>query len=295
MATSIDMVNEQTRATFVAKPVKEDAITKFVIDNLMPYFPKGNRVIGGLVDESNQYWKANFHWEYLLKHLDKAAEMDIDANYKKAIAAIRASITTNKPNPEKGYLASRKMGDPKDTTGRDQCIRRWRLVRQAKKDFKSVIDNSGMLKGMDKSGTAYKGWMLSISPVAKPGKSKHSTGYAVDIRGNTSDIIRIANGLGASWVFPEPSAKNCSHVHCEFAKGVGGKPLPKTGPLPSAPVEVGDPHYTENACLLTPSELAQLKHDVLMAAATNAFADVVAFPEVLKHLFDEIVEDWWWR
>ena len=56
---------------------------------------------------------------------------------------------------------------------------------------------------------------LAAAPVASPGKSKHGSGYALDIQGDNAAIKSLCSGLGATLVFDEKS-----HVHVEFKNGV---------------------------------------------------------------------------
>ena len=58
-------------------------------------------------------------------------------------------------------------------------------------------------------------WDLAAAPLAKPGTSKHGTGYAFDIHGDNVLIKSICSGLGATLVFDEKS-----HVHVEFKQGI---------------------------------------------------------------------------
>ncbi|MDH5324356.1 MAG: D-alanyl-D-alanine carboxypeptidase family protein [Gammaproteobacteria bacterium] len=285
MSTSATKLNVHSRAGFVRKSVEENDITKTVIDSIMPYFPKESLVIGGWVDDSKQYWKANFHWEYLLRHLDKAKELDIDAKYKKNIDSIRSSLLGNKPNPAEGYISSRVMGQPKDQSDKSAIIKRWKIVKQAKKDFKKIIDKAGILKGMDKK--KQKIWLLAVAPVAKPGTSKHSTGYAVDIAGDNNKIVSISKALGATVVFPEGS-----HVHVEFAKGVAGKTFTAQQNIKLPSVFDLDSHYTDDACVLSPVELAELKLDICNASTTGLFSEEVPHACIIQDLFNDKLESW---
>jgi hypothetical protein len=281
MTVTPKALNQHTRASFVRRGVEENEITKHVIDACMPYFPKSTQVIGGYVDVGKQYWKANFHWEYLLSYIDKALALGLDAGLTKAATAIRAVHAKNPPNPDKGYMASRVMGIPKDSSSKELMVKRWVTTKQSKKDFKRVIDKANLLKGLTEK--QQKSWLLAVAPVARPGTSKHSTGYALDLYGDNKENARISASLGASLVFPEGS-----HVHVEFAKGVGGKPLPRIGAA-AATAPAHDVHYTEDACVLSPVELAQLKQSLSDAPATGAFGDDVPYLGVLKGLLDRIM------
>lgn len=279
-------LNQHTRSTFVRNTVRENYITKFVIDAIMPYFPLTNRVIGGYVDESDQYWKADFHWEYLGSFLDKALCKDLNSDQLRCVKAIRAVLLQNKPNPEKGYKNAKVMGQPKDLSSREKIIRRWKITSQCKKDFKSVLNASGLLKGMPPK--EQKEWLLSVAPVAKPGRSKHSTGYAVDIYGDNNKTVTISNALGASLVFPEGS-----HVHVEFAKGVAGKSLPFTAQ--TASFDPGLPEQHETMCLASPREVAELRHSTRNAQVTGDYGREIPHLEIVKDLMAESVGEKWWR
>jgi len=282
MAPTPQLLNQHSRATFVRRGVEENEITKFVIDAVMPYFPKGTQVIGGYVDDAKQFWKVNFHWEYLLSHLDKALAQKLDEPLKKCVTAIRAVLTKNPPNPDKGYMQSRVMGKPVDQSSKSKIEQRWATVRQCKKDFKRVLDKGALLKGM--SDKVRKAWLLAVAPVARPGTSKHGKGYALDLYGDNKQTQLISAALGASLVFPEGS-----HVHVEFGNGVAGKPLPRPrtaeGPEPVGPVVTG--HYAEDACVLSPAELAELKAALRSAPATGHFADDVSFLDKIRNLLAE--------
>jgi hypothetical protein len=254
-------LNEHARKTFVRSSVEENETTSFVIDAIMPYFPKSSQVIGGYVDENDQYWKADFHWEYLRTFLDKALTENLSENYVTCVKAIRSVLLQNKPNPEKGYKDAKVMGQPKDLSSKDKMIQRWKTTSQCKKDFKSVLNAFNLLSGM--ATKEKKAWLLSVAPVAKPGKSKHSTGYAVDIYGDNNKTISISNSLGASLVFPEGS-----HVHVEYAKGIAGKPLPVGSSAGVVTLNVESAQYSEDSCLATPLELAELKNSTRNAQVT---------------------------
>ena len=285
MATAAPRIGKHSRATFVRASVEFNDVTEHVVDAIMPYFPQNCKVIGGYVSVSKQYWKVNFHWEYLLRHLDKAADMDLSPQHLKCVKAIRSVLIANRPQPEKGYMASKSMGKPQDMSSLESVVRRWKALRQCKKDFKSVITAARLLNGM--TSKQRKVWLLAVAPVAKPGKSKHSTGYAVDLYGSNSEIMKISKGLGASLVFPEGS-----HVHVEFKDGVAGKPIPRGAGV--APADADSDHYAEDMCLLTPAELAELKQSTRNASATGDFGEDVSFLDTLRGLFDDSLgEDWW--
>lgn len=286
MTAAPKRLDVHTRATFVRDSVETIPLTDHLIEAVMPYFPRSARVIGGHVDEAKQFWKANFHWEYLLLFLDRFLAAKTDAKYLRCAKAIRAVLARNAPNPPSGYTASKRMGQPRDTSTREVAMSRWRTVRQCKKDFKRVLEASKLLEGM--ATKARKAWLLAVAPVAMPGRSKHSTGYALDLYGANAEIGAIARGLGASLVFPEGS-----HVHVEWADGVAGRKYPAAllpGARPKAP-EAGD---ASDMCLMSPAELARLREETRKAPVTGAFGEAVRHLEVLAGILeDRLGEDWW--
>ena len=284
---SAQKLNKLSRVNFVRSSVEENDVTTFVIDSIMPYFPSGTKLIGGYVDVSKQYWKANFHWEYLLRHLDKALEGGLSAQHQKAVKAIRSTLLANSPSPDKGYTASKSMGQPKDMSSRDTILRRWKNIRQCKRDFKSVMNSAKLLNGQDKK--AQKVWLLAVAPVAQPGLSKHSTGYAVDLYGDNEEIAEISRSLGASLVYPEGS-----HVHVEFQKGVAGRPLPAKGKAATVVTEVSTPSAGAEQ-LLSPAEMAELKLSTKKAAVTGDFAGEVSYLETLYDVLEDSLGESWWR
>lgn len=129
-----------------------------------------------------------------------------------------------------------------------------------------------------------------MASVAEPGKSRHSTGYAVDIYDDNNKKISISKLLGASLVFPE-----CSHVHVEYAKGVADKPLPVGSSAGVVTLDVESAQYGEDSCLATPLELAELKNSTRNAQVTGDYSDRVSYLEVVRDLFADFVSEKWWR
>lgn len=203
-------------ADFVDPKVKTIAVTDSIIAAIMPSFPKSARVISGWLSEEDLYWKVNYHWDLLVETIDHCAALDIDQKYKDALAAIRKALWTNPPDPARGYRTS-NIGQPKDLSTHETILKRHATLKQSKVDFKSVVEKSGLLSKTQRSAKAIA---LAYSPVAKPAQGKHSTGYALDIKGDNLEIKAIANKLGATMTFDE-----VSHVHCEWKNGVDGSGL----------------------------------------------------------------------
>lgn len=198
--------------TFVDPKVLTIPVTDAIIEKIYAHFPQSSKVISGYLSEEQLYWKVNYHWEVLLEAVEHCAGLDIDQGHRTALAAIKASLQTNPPDPQTGYRKSRTPGEPKDKSSHEVILKRHALVKQGKRDLKSVIIAADIFK---KSSRDPKALMLAYAPVARPAQGKHSTGYALDIKGNNAEISDVARRLGASLVFNEGS-----HVHCEWKNGV---------------------------------------------------------------------------
>ena len=116
-----------------------------------------------------------------------------------------------KPDPASGYTSS-PVGKPEDRTSAGDAIKRYNVLVSSKQVFGKVT-NRGKLK--EKSRKSPSMFDLAAAPVARPGTSKHGSGYALDIGGDNSSIKSLCSGLGATLVFDEKS-----HVHVEFKNGL---------------------------------------------------------------------------
>jgi hypothetical protein len=215
MSSEIKILNQHTRQTFVRNNVIEIEVTKLLLNVLYPFYPKTCQCISGYLDNGNQFWKVNYHWDNLMFHIDKfCSQTKADAKYVAAAKSIAATLSTNSPNPVSGYRNDKNPGDTVDKSSYDKITLRHAIMKKAKVDFEKVMIESGFLKAETKSNPpkSEKGFWLSVAPVAKPGTSKHNTGYALDIAGNNLETTRISKLLGATLVFNE-----ASHVHVEFA------------------------------------------------------------------------------
>ena len=215
LVTTLKPLSAHSRATFVRSGVKEIPLTTRIIDAVMPYYPKDCRCIAGYLDNSDQYWKVNYHWDLLLSKIDAfLALATVPDNLKGFARAIRGVMMSNPPNPLTGYRNDKKVGATKDLSPPDRIVARHATLKQSKKDFEAVIIKAKVVNVATKSNppAAEKPWWLAVAPVASPGTSKHGTGYALDIAGNNAETTRVSRGLGASLVFNE-----ASHVHVEFA------------------------------------------------------------------------------
>src|SRR5260370_17794370 len=200
------------RAERVEPRVKETPVTTRIIDALVPRF--GNiraRIIGGYLSDSEQVWKVNYHWEYLLWMVVHALTLPIEDADAKELLNIRSNLIACKPSPDSGYTSS-PVGKPEDRSTYDEAIQRYNVVRSMKEAFVKVTNRADLKSKSSRSGTAFD---LAGAPIAHPGMSKHGTGYAVDIEGDNGAIKSLCKGLGATLVFDEKS-----HVHVEFKNGL---------------------------------------------------------------------------
>jgi len=217
MTPKTNRLNVHSRATFVRSSVKKNATTTRIIEAVMPYFPKQCHCIAGFLDDSDQYWKVNYHWDLLVHMIDKFLAMPaVSSNLLTCARAIRGVLLTNSPNPQRGYRTDRTVGATKDQSQPALIVRRHATLKQSKRDFEAVLLKAGVIKAATKSNpvSTDKPWWLAVAPVAAPSTSTHGTGYALDIEGNNAETSRIAKALGATLVFNE-----ASHVHVEWKNG----------------------------------------------------------------------------
>lgn len=96
-----------------------------------------------------------------------------------------------------------------DNAAQQDALQRHKTVSQCKREFKKIMEREGLMRLSKKSPQVFH---LAAAPVAAPGTSKHSTGYAIDIQGDNGAIKNVCKSRGATLVFDEKS-----HVHVEFA------------------------------------------------------------------------------
>jgi hypothetical protein len=205
-------LEEHTWDTFVRPAVKfkHTPNTRKLIADILPYFPKKCHCIAGYLNDEDQFWKVNFHWELLVTMLHKAHSLGIRQN---EVESLLKSMQSNPPKPSSGYKDSKVVGEPHDSSSHDEITKRWRMMKSVKQTFRQIIDSEQVIKKHPPSTP----WDLAAAPVAAPGTSKHGCGYALDIEGHglNLQIKEIVNGLGATLAFDEKS-----HVHVEFKQGV---------------------------------------------------------------------------
>lgn len=210
----IDPANHHSPDTFVRSQVKTIPETTAIIDAIYPHFPREDLVIGGYLDDDQQVWKVNFHWEWMLWIIDEAFELGVSPEDGAELRDIQATLRTNPPDPDHGYIPDREM-KLKDTSPNDVLMARCDMMRTCKQRLKAVWDRTGLPDQAKSRSPTTKDFHLAAAPVAKSGTSKHGTGMALDIQGDNADIVKRAKELGATLAFDE-----ASHVHVEFMKGV---------------------------------------------------------------------------
>jgi hypothetical protein len=220
----VKLYSEHTFQSFVRPSVRFKHInpnTKDLLTKIMPYYPKTCCVIAAFLDDHDQFWKVNYHWELLAIRVKKALALKLGASSQATLLTIQKSLEGNAPNPNHGYSSSAIVGQPHDTSSAALIVARWNSMRDSKKKFREVLDTENIAKLHPPA----EGWDLAAAPVAAPGTSKHGSGYAIDIGGAGQNhlIASISKKLGATLVFDEKS-----HVHVEFKKGVdfGAYPIP---------------------------------------------------------------------
>lgn len=212
----LERFGKHTRQTFLSRGVILIPRTERIVDSIMPFFPVSVKVISGYMDASAQYWKVNYHWEYLLFMIGKALKASPSEGCKASLSALETRLRSNSPAPSAGYFTPRRrtrIGFPRDVSTSSRAQQRWAVLRDCKRRFRSVsIEHQIWLKP---SVAVPVCWHYAVAPVAPPGRSKHGSGYALDLSGDSPIIKTTCRQLGASLVFDEKS-----HVHVEFAKGV---------------------------------------------------------------------------
>lgn len=200
------------RAERVDPRVQETAVTTRIIDALVPRFGTVRAIIiGGYLSDSDQFWKVDYHWEYLLDMVVHSLSLPVQPADTSELESIRSTLRACSPDPPSGYTSS-PIGKPEDRSTPEEVSQRHTVLRGAKERFAAITRSADLLGRSKRSPTMFD---LAAAPVAAPGKSKHGTGYALDIQGDNGAIKSLCTGLGATLAFDEKS-----HVHVEFKNGL---------------------------------------------------------------------------
>lgn len=203
------------RRNYVDPRVKETGVTSRIIDALYPRFRGSNiKIISGWLSDSDLFWKVDYHWEYLLWMVDHCRQLQTSKDGTQKLNGIRSALLGVAPRPDHGYRTSAAVGKPADQSTADEMTRRHKILSQQKREFRAVTRKEDLIAKSTKPASAFH---LAAAPVAHPGTSKHSSGYALDIKGPAGTVKSICKSMGASLVFDEKS-----HIHVEFKNGVSG-------------------------------------------------------------------------
>src|SRR5688572_791372 len=148
---TISKLSAHSRATFVRPAVKENSLTTQIINTIVPYYPKDCICIAGFLDNGDQYWKVNYHWDLLVSKIDEFLKLPAVAeNFKGAARAIRNVLMTNAPNPPSGYRNDKTVGFTKDSSPPERIEARHKILKQSKKDFESVLIKAKLVNASTK-------------------------------------------------------------------------------------------------------------------------------------------------
>lgn len=205
----------ELRKTHVSSKVKEKSNTTKIINTLLPYIEGTNiKIVSGFLNDIDQFWKVNHHWDYLRWICKDTLTRDISAEETKAINAIVSKLESNKPNPVTGYRTG-GIGQPEDKSSYDTIRARWLVLKGAKVAWKKLCDDKDYYTKGWKPVACYK---HPQSPIAKPGTSMHGQGYAIDMTGDYGKIKAISRKAGATLIYTEPG-----NMHIEFKNGAKPK------------------------------------------------------------------------
>jgi hypothetical protein len=201
-----------SRNSFVGSDVKENSVSKGIIDKIYPYFPKKYKVISAYLSASDLYWKVNYHWDAMRVWLEFAKDHEeMDADEKKQLAEYYKTLMSNKPS-KTGHYKVNKIGEPEDTSDEKTIDQRCAMLQKLKKDLAAYAAKQKFFAKNMKQKEVLK---YALNPLAMPKQSNHIYGWALDIAGDIDGAAAIAKKLGATLAF-----KEMTHCHCEFKNGV---------------------------------------------------------------------------
>jgi len=201
-----------SRNSFVESAVQENSEASAIINKIYPYFPKSCTVISAWLSPGDLYWKVNYHWDALRTWLEYAKDHKLmSADEQETLNDMYKRLMSNAPS-KTGHYKINKIGQPPDTSNESKFTARWQILKSVKTELKAYMAQQGFTRRNLQYMDLLK---YAVEPVALPAKSNHSTGWALDIKGNLAEVQRIAKSLGASYVLKEHP-----HCHCEFKNGV---------------------------------------------------------------------------
>src|SRR5277367_5099642 len=63
--------------------------TRELLTRMMPYYPKKCCIIAAFLDDHDQFWKVNYHWELLSIRVKKALALKLRATSRMTLLAIQ--------------------------------------------------------------------------------------------------------------------------------------------------------------------------------------------------------------
>ncbi|HMO06968.1 MAG TPA: hypothetical protein PKD10_04885 [Paracoccaceae bacterium] len=209
------------RKKHVRSAVKTIPLTDRIIEDILPHLEGTDiEIVSGYLNDTDQFWKVNHHYDALQWIIEKCLKVETDDEVKRSLGAIQKALNRSRPSPPTGYRTG-AIGKPEDKSTPKEIVARWTILRQAKKDWIGVYEDTAAWKAGKPKVSAFK---HPSSPIKKPGTSMHGTGYAIDMVGNSSQIAAISRYLGATLIYNEPG-----NFHIEFKNGVANKPVKPKG------------------------------------------------------------------
>lgn len=207
----------QLRKKHVKTAVKTVPLTDKIIEGVLPHLEGSDiEIISGYLNDTDQFWKVNHHYDSLQWIIEKCLKVETDDDVKRELTSLQKALNRNRPSPPTGYRTG-AIGQPEDKSTPKEITARWNILRQAKKDWINLYEKTAAWKAGKPKQAAFK---HPSSPIKKPGTSMHGTGYAIDMVGNSSQISSITKYLGATLIYNEPG-----NFHIEFKNGVANKPV----------------------------------------------------------------------
>ncbi len=151
-------VNVHSHKSFVAPAIKKNSLTSQIIESIMPYFPAECKCIAGYLDARDQYWKVNYHWDYLNWKINAFLNLPgVSSELKQCAQGVQNVLLSNAPNPMSGYRNDAEVGLTKDISSPDKIIARHAILKQSKKDFERIIIKAGLVHRNDPTRSARQG------------------------------------------------------------------------------------------------------------------------------------------
>ena len=70
--------------------------------------------------------------------IDHSLTLNLENKYKTQLGALKGNLNSAPPKPSTGYRTSGKLGYPQDGSSMKDLNRRYKILRQSKRDFKKM-------------------------------------------------------------------------------------------------------------------------------------------------------------